>query len=155
LPVVGIVTLMGALGFVALVQIQAHQKAEHSVSAAQAARSARLSAEADLAALVTPSGFVRVNQADGCRASRASLCLSSDLSSAAAAQAIEALLGATRSSVTSLDGLPGAEPSLRFAGRIGSTPVAVMVDSHQRVAGTATTPAVYAGSTVDIDLAST
>jgi hypothetical protein len=155
LPVVGIVTLMGALGFVALVQIQAHQKAEHTVSAVEAARSARLSAEADLAALVTPAGFVRLNQADGCQASRATLCLSSGLSTSATARAIEALLGAAPSSAVSLSGLPGAAQSLRFAGRIGSTPVAVIVDSHQTAKGTATSPAVYSGSTVDIALAST
>ena len=63
------------------------------MSAAQAARSARLAAEAALAGLVTPAGFVRVNQGDGCQATRASLCLSSALSNAAAARAIEALLG--------------------------------------------------------------
>jgi hypothetical protein len=140
-----VITLVGVVGFVALLQVQAHQKSVHEASKAKAAT-------ADLTALVLPSGLVRVTHADGCQAAPADVCLSSSLSNAETARVVEGLVGATASSATLHHGLPGADPEVYFTGHVGETPVVVLVESHVVTPRTATSPAVYRGSTVDIAL---
>jgi hypothetical protein len=151
-PVAGVITLVGVLGFVALLQVQAHRNAEHKASDARAAALTLRSQQADLAGLAAPSGFARVAHADGCQAAPSDVCLASSLSNAEAAHVVEVMLGATASSVTLHHGLPGAEPEVYFTGFVGKTPVVVLVESHRVAERTATSPAVYRGSTVDIAL---
>jgi type II secretory pathway pseudopilin PulG len=151
-----VVLTLAVLASAALYGLRQHTQQIQQQQNVRAAQAKHLDDLATVAG-VHVAGMTSVSAADGCTATGnpyrpgGTVCLRSNLSTKDAASEIAQLLGVSADKVTTRHGLGGV-PSYFMEGHLGITSVIVAIDAHMIKDRSATKPAEFSGSTVDLAL---